>query len=79
MAGISSIGINDDLTARKSGIPVRSANYEATCGIDEELDTQVTRIFKMMEWEPGVWEMESGEQIMVSCSCAKKIYFPLKQ
>ena len=54
-------------------------DVEVVRGIDEKLDAQVTRIFKMMEWEPGVWEMESGEQIMVSCSCTQKIYFPLKQ
>ena len=57
----------------------RLHNVEVVRGIDEKLDDQVTRIFKMMEWEPGVWEMESGEQIMVTCSCTQKIYFPLKQ
>lgn len=57
----------------------RVTNVEVVRGIDEELDAQVTRIFKMMVWEPGVWEMESGEQIMVSCSFTQKIYFPLKQ
>ena len=54
-------------------------DVEVVRGIDEKLDAQVIRVFKMMEWEPGVWEMESGEQIMVSCSCTQKIYFPLKQ
>ena len=57
----------------------RVVDVEVVRGIDEELDNLVTRIFKMMEWEPGVWEMESGEQIMISCSCTQKIYFPLKQ
>lgn len=57
----------------------RVVDVEVVRGIDEELDAQVTRIFKMMVWEPGVWEMESGEQVMVSCSCSQKIYFPLKQ
>ena len=57
----------------------RVIDVEVVRGIDEELDAQVTRIFKMMEWEPGVWEMESGEQIMVSCRCVQKIYFPIKQ
>ncbi len=57
----------------------RLHNVEVVRGIDEKLDDQVTRVFKMMEWEPGVWEMESGEQIMVTCSCTQKIYFPLKQ
>lgn len=57
----------------------RLHNVEVVRGIDEKLDDQVARVFKMMEWEPGVWEMESGEQIMVTCSCTQKIYFPLKQ
>lgn len=57
----------------------RVHDVEVVKGIDEKLDAQVKQIFKMMEWEPGVWEMESGEQIMVSCNCSQKIYFPLKQ
>ena len=65
-----------DFTVLVSG---RVIDVEVVRGIDEELDAQVTRIFKMMEWEPGVWEMESGEQIMVSCRCVQKIYFPIKQ
>ena len=38
MSTTATIGVNDDLTARKTCVAMRSADYELTCRIDEVLD-----------------------------------------
>lgn len=55
----------------------RVHDVEIIKGIDEETDAKVSGLFKMMDWDPGAWIMESGEQIMISCRCAQKIQFPI--
>ena len=44
MTGISAVGVNDDLTSRKSRIALRTARYKAACRIDKNLSVLVNKI-----------------------------------
>lgn len=56
------------------------SNVEILKGINEQLDGELVKFFesKVMGFEPGVWELESGEQILEWCDCVLTIHFPLE-
>ena len=45
-------------------------------GVNAPIDAQVAALFKFMEWEPAIWELNSGEKIPFACLCVQKIHFP---
>ena len=46
-------------------------------GVNAPLDAQVAALFKFMEWEPAIWELNSGEKIPFACQCVQKLHFPM--
>lgn len=46
-------------------------------GVTAPLDAQVAALFKFMEWEPAIWELNSGEKISFACQCVQKLHFPM--
>jgi hypothetical protein len=46
-------------------------------GVNAPLDAQVAALFKFMEWEPAIWELNSGEKISFACQCVQKLHFPM--
>ena len=46
-------------------------------GVNEQLDAQVAALFKFMEWEPAIWELNSGEKMPFACQCVQKLHFPM--
>ena len=46
-------------------------------GVNEQLDAQVEALFKFMEWNPAIWELNSGEKIPFACQCVQKLHFPM--
>ena len=55
----------------------RLSNIEIIKGVNAPLDAQVAALFKFMEWEPAIWELNSGEKIPFACQCVQKLHFPM--
>ena len=49
-------------------------------GINAQLDGQLVRLFESerMGFEPGLWQLDWKEQLMVSSNCVLTIHFPLE-
>ena len=55
----------------------RLSHVDIIKGVTAPLDAQVAALFKFMEWEPAIWELNSGEKISFACQCVQKLHFPM--
>ena len=55
----------------------RLSHVDIIKGVTASLDAQVAALFKFMEWEPAIWELNSGEKIPFACQCVQKLHFPM--